>query len=403
MNKDKLERLLQQYFNNTITDTDCIELLDYLRNNDPDEIAKAIDERLLALEEGPEFNRFQAKKILERIKSDARFINQTDEQDEDKPVSKWYNNWIKVAAILIFFSTVGFYFLFNGYHKVTNQDNLAAAKSSEILPGNTKATLTLANGKVILLDNVADGTLTKSGRTVINKAHNEGLVYNTQADNNKTVPSTDTVYNTLTTPRGGEYKVKLPDGTNVWLNSSSSLSYPIEFAGNERYVKLTGEAYFEVAKNKDKPFYVCANNVCVKVLGTHFNIAAYNDDAELTTTLLEGSVLITKNSKQRLLAPGQQAVIRNNADLISVADASINQVMAWKNGYFVFNDDNINTIMKKLSRWYDVDIEYQGSFENLRFGGTFYRSKSIKELLNNLEKIGKVHFKITGRRIIVMQ
>lgn len=402
MNKDKLERLLQQYFDNTITDTDCIELLDYLRNNDPDEIAKTIDERSLTLEEGPEFNRFQAKKVLERIKSDSRFINQVIEPEEGKPAIKWYHSWVRVAAILIFFSAVGFYFLFNRYNKVTDQNNLTV-KSSEILPGSAKATLTLANGKVISLDNVADGMLTKSGRTVVNKAHNEGLVYNTQAGNSKTAANADTIYNTLTTPRGGEYKVKLPDGTNVWLNSSSSLSYPVEFAGNERHVKLTGEAYFEVAKNKDKPFFVCVNNVCVKVLGTHFNVAAYNDDAELTTTLLEGSVLITKNSKQRLLKPGQQAVVKNNADLINVSDASINQVMAWKNGYFVFNDDNMNTIMKKLSRWYDVDIEYQGSFENLRFGGTFYRSKSIKELLNNLERIGKVHFKITGRRIIVMQ
>lgn len=403
MNKDKLERLLQQYFNNTITDTDCIELLDYLRNNDPDEIAKTIDERLLTLEEGPEFNRFQAKKVLERIKSDSRFIRQSEEPEDAKPVNKWYRSWIRVAAILIFFSAVSFYFLFNKYHKVTDQDNLTVVKSAQILPGSAKATLTLANGKVILLDSAADGMLTKSGRTIVNKAHNEGLVYNTETDNHPTISNTDTVYNTLTTPRGGEYKVKLPDGTNVWLNSSSSLSYPVEFAGNERHVKLTGEAYFEVAKNKDKPFYVCVNNVCVKVLGTHFNIAAYTDDAELTTTLLEGSVLITKNSKQRLLKPGQQAIVKNNTDLINISDASINQVMAWKNGYFVFNDDNINTIMKKLSRWYDVDVEYQGSFENQRFGGTFYRSKGITELLNNLEKIGKVHFKITGRRIIVMQ
>lgn len=403
MNKDKLERLLQQYFNNTITDTDCIELLDYLRNNDPDEIAKTIDERLLTLEEGPEFNRFQAKKVLERIKSDSRFIRQSEEPEDAKPVNRWYRSWIRVAAILIFFSAVSFYFLFNKYHKVTDQDNLTVVKSAQILPGSAKATLTLANGKVILLDSAADGLLTKSGRTIVNKARNEGLVYSTETNNHPTITNTDTVYNTLTTPRGGEYKVKLPDGTNVWLNSSSSLSYPVEFAGNERHVKLTGEAYFEVAKNKDKPFYVCVNNVCVKVLGTHFNIAAYTDDAELTTTLLEGSVLITKNSKQRLLKPGQQAIVKNNTDLINISDASINQVMAWKNGYFVFNDDNINTIMKKLSRWYDVDVEYQGSFENQRFGGTFYRSKGITELLNNLEKIGKVHFKITGRRIIVMQ
>lgn len=161
MNKDKLERLLQQYFNNTITDTDCIELLDYLRNNDPDEIAKTIDERLLTLEEGPEFNRFQAKKVLERIKSDSRFIRQSEEPEDAKPVNKWYRSWIRVAAILIFFSAVSFYFLFNKYHKVTDQDNLTVVKSAQILPGSAKATLTLANGKVILLDSAADGMLTK--------------------------------------------------------------------------------------------------------------------------------------------------------------------------------------------------------------------------------------------------
>jgi ferric-dicitrate binding protein FerR (iron transport regulator) len=400
MNKDKLERLLQQYFNNTITDTDCIELLDYLRNHDPDEIANIIDEHALMLEEGPVFNAFQAKKVLERIKTDSRFTGQLIEPDDNKPIAKWYHSWIRVAAILIFFSAVGFYFVFNKY-KVTDQNNAAA--TSKILPGSAKATLTLANGKVILLDNIADGTLTKSGRTVVNKARNQGLVYNTLADAKKMAENVEPEYNTLTTPRGGEYKVMLPDGTNVWLNSSSSLSYPVEFAGNERRVKLNGEAYFEVAKNKDKPFYVCINKVQVKVLGTHFNIAAYNDDEQLTTTLLEGSVQISKNNRQCLLKPGQQAVVKNDADLITVSEGSIKQVMAWRNGYFVFNDDNIGTIMKKVSRWYDVDIEYKCNFENQRFGGTFYRTKSITELLNNLEKIGKVHFKITGRRITVMQ
>jgi transmembrane sensor len=197
--------------------------------------------------------------------------------------------------------------------------------------------------------------------------------------------------------------VVLPDGTHVWLNSASSLSYPVEFAGNERRVKLTGEAYFEVAKNKDKPFYVNSNNVQVRVLGTHFNISAYNDDDELKATLLEGSVQVSKNNSQSLLKPGQQAVINNGADMIRVSQANINEVMAWKNGYFIFNDDNIATILKKVSRWYDVDVEQRGNFEGQHFGGTFYRTKGIDELLKNLEKIGKVHFKITGRRVTAME
>jgi len=173
--------------------------------------------------------------------------------------------------------------------------------------------------------------------------------------------------------------------------------------GNERHVKLTGEAYFEVAKNKDKPFYVSINEAQVKVLGTHFNISAYQDDDELVTTLLEGSVQVSKNQQLCMLKPGQQAVLGNNTTYMQVSEANVNEAMAWKNGYFIFNDDNLATIMKKVSRWYNVDFDYKGGMENKRFGGTFNRAKDISELLNNLEKIGKVHFKTVGRRITVMQ
>ncbi|MGF7039633.1 FecR family protein [Mucilaginibacter lappiensis] len=404
MNKDKLKRLLHQYFNNAISDTDCIELLDYLGNHDSEQIADIIDEQMLMLDKGPKFNSLRANKVLEHIKADPRFANKPIEQINHKQlIVKLYHNWIRVAALIIFFSGIGFYFLLNRYNHIANQNNKAVVRSSKILPGSNKATLTLANGKVILLDSIADGMLAKSGRTVVNKAHKGELVYNTLADS-ISPEANAVVYNTLSTPRGGQYQLKLPDGTRVWLNSSSSISYPIEFTGNERRVKLTGEAYFEVAKNKEKPFYVSINNkMQVKVLGTHFNIAAYNDDEELTTTLLEGAVQISKNNKQCLLKPGQQAVVSNRTDVIAVSEANVSQAIAWKNGYFVFNDESIVTIMKKVSRWYDADIEYQGNFENQRFGGTFYRSKSINELLHHLEKIGKVHFKITGRRITVME
>ena len=194
----------------------------------------------------------------------------------------------------------------------------------------------------------------------------------------------------------------LPDGTKVWLDAGSSISYPVAFTGNSRRVRLTGQGYFEVAKNKEKPFYVEVNRSEVKVLGTHFNISAYEEDPENTTTLLEGSVQISKNGKAALLQPGQQASIAAGSDHIVVSEANIDDVMAWKNGYFIFNDDDIRGIMRKVSRWYDVDVDYRGDFAGRHFGGTFYRSKGINELLNHLERIGKLHFKVAGRRVTVM-
>ena len=392
--------MLQQYFDDTISRADCTELLNYLKEN-PAEIADLVDEKSLKLDDDSEFDQIQARKVLDNIKTDPRFNQAPLAVKPRTKIISLFISVAKVAAVISVFSAVGFYFIHK--HKPVN-NQVAVVKSSKILPGSSKAVLTLATGKVIVLDNKANGTLAKAGQVQVNKVANGKLVYDALPNDVKAkVIDNALVYNTLSTPRGGEYQVVLPDGTHVWLNSASSLSYPVEFAGNERRVKLTGEAYFEVAKNKDKPFYVNSNKVQVRVLGTHFNISAYNDDDELKATLLEGSVEVSKNNSQSLLKPGQQAVINNGADMIRVSQANINEVMAWKNGYFIFNDDNVATILKKVSRWYDVDVEQKGNFEGQHFGGTFYRTKGINELLKNLEKIGKVHFKITGRRVTAME
>jgi transmembrane sensor len=403
MNQDKLKYLLQQYFDGTINSYDCEELLNYLKDN-PGEVSGIIDEKLLKLDEGPELTSLQARNVLDSIKADPRFIESNTAKSKIKILSLFISI-AKAAAVITVFSTVGFYFI-NKNKTPQNTNKVATVKSTPILPGGNKAVLTLANGKTIVLDNKANGTLVKAGKVEVNKIADGKLAYNIQAAGvTAKVIDNALVYNTLSTPRGGQYQVVLPDGTQVWLNSASSLSYPVEFSGNERRVKLTGEAYFEVAKNRDKPFYVTSNNTQIRVLGTHFNISAYADDQEVTTTLLEGSVQVSKNNTQLVLKPGWQAMISNDADAnqIRVAQANINEVMAWKNGYFIFNDDNIATIMKKVSRWYDVDVELKGNFANQNFGGTFYRSKGIDELLKNLEKIGKVHFKVSGRRVTVME
>jgi transmembrane sensor len=398
MEKARLHSLLHPYLNNTINIVDCEELLNHLKKTDPAEIEHIIDTNLLDLNEGPAFGAEQSRKVFDRIKSDSRFSENSFIASE-KPIT-YKLLWLKIAAAALVFFTAGIFIIRHNKIAVINNKQANNMKPSVIVPGSQKAVLTMANGKVIILGNANNGMLAKTGISTVLKTHNGQIVY--QIKSASPVADNLVSYNTLTTPKRGEYQVILPDGTKVWLNAASSITYPTAFTGNERHVKLSGEAYFEVAKNKQKPFYVSMNNVQVRVLGTHFNIAAYSDDDAITTTLLEGSVQITKNSQQSLLKPGQQGVVNNDADKILVSEANIDDAMAWKNGYFLFNDDNITTIMKKVSRWYDVDIDYRGKFDDQKFGGTYYRSKSITELLQYLEMVGKIHFKITGRRITVM-
>ncbi|MGY0037823.1 FecR family protein [Pedobacter sp. NJ-S-72] len=206
--------------------------------------------------------------------------------------------------------------------------------------------------------------------------------------------------NTVSTPRGGQYRIILPDGTKVWLNSSSSLKFPEQFTSNERNVELKGEAYFEVAKNASKPFKVTVNSTVVKVLGTHFNIMAYNDDPFIKTTLLEGSVQLSNITTLDILKPGQQAVI-NKSGFVKVINTDTEQSIAWKNGYFFFNRANLKDIMKQLSRWYNIDVIYKGKMPvEEEFVGKIKRDSELSKTLKILEFSG-VNFKIIGNQLIV--
>jgi transmembrane sensor len=306
--------------------------------------------------------------------------------------------WWAAAAVLISIG-LGSLFINNQSPKLSVQNQAKNIRSSTIKPGKNTAVLTLANGASIVLDNAANGVLAKSGSTAIKKLKNGLLAY----DANKAGNHPDSnVLNTITIPRGGQYTVMLPDGTNVWLNSESSLTFPVVFKGLTRKVSLKGEAYFEVAKNKQMPFIVHTDNTDVKVLGTHFNVHAYKDDNNVKTTLLEGSVRLSSASSSTLLTPGEQGITDAVSGSITQKRVNINQVMAWKAGYFVFRDDDIHDIMKQISRWYDVEVVYEGYTTNMKFGGTYAKNKDINELLKGLEYTGLVHFKIEGRRIIVM-
>lgn len=403
MNTDKLQDLLRQYFDDTISPSDYNELLEYLKTADQDVIEQVIDEEMLSLKSGAIFSKKQSESVLNRIKSDMRFKNviPSPQNIYQPTIIRFYQRaWFRVAAAVLVLCTAGLFMIRHG--KIKGDFSRAVVKhiSTPIVPGSQKATLTMSNGNVIVLSNAANGILANTAAAKIVKQHQGQIIYDAKTNN---VASNEVGYNTLTTPRGGEYQVVLPDGSKVWLNAASSITYPVQFTGNERRVKLTGEAYFEVAKNKEKPFYVTMGNAEVRVLGTHFNISAYGDDDAITTTLLEGSVQISKNHSVSLLKPGQQAVINNKSDDIAVSEANLEDAMAWKNGYFIFSNDNITGIMKKVSRWYDVDVYYAANLNEQKFGGSYHRSKNINELLQYLEMIGKVHFKVQERRITVMK
>jgi transmembrane sensor len=308
------------------------------------------------------------------------------------------NSLLKIAAVLAL--AIGLGFFYQSYIKTSTPKTLKGKSidfaSRPIKPGRNTAELKLANGVVVQLDKIKDGVIAASENTKIRKLSTGSIEYS------KAASSVDHAMNTITVPAGGNYKVILPDGTAVWLNSVSSLTYPVSFQGKSRNVILKGEAYFEVAKNPKMPFVVAVDEMRVTVLGTHFDVNAYPEQAKIKTTLLEGSVRLNQASSQVILSPGEQGTVDRRSSDIRMARVNINKVMGWKNGYFMFQDDNIKDIMQQIARWYDVDIEYRGNVQNKSFGGIYSKHKDIIELLKGLELTGLVHFKIEGRRIIVM-
>jgi ferric-dicitrate binding protein FerR (iron transport regulator) len=275
------------------------------------------------------------------------------------------------------------------------------APKDDIVPGGNKAVLTLANGKKINLTDVNIGTLAEQSNVQITKIADGQLVYNVLSDQ-KVIDDQMNQNNTIETPRGGRYQMRLPDGTNVWLNSASRLTFPSSFSSlSKRKVELSGEAYFEVAKDKSRPFVVKTILQEVEVLGTHFNISSYEDESSVKTTLIEGSVkIVAKNGSDKILKPGQQSVL--TADNITVENISEGQqALAWKNDQFVFESNDIQYVMRMISRWYNVEVEYVGTIPENRFGGAISKFENISEVLKSLESTGRVKFKIEGRRILV--
>ena len=309
--------------------------------------------------------------------------------------------WPAYAAAVIILIALGVTLI--RYRNTSNEQKLTLKPQKDLLPGSNKAILTLADGSKIVLDDAKRGKIASQQNIVITKDKSGELVYQVAetAQTEDLPPVEKVVMNMLATPRGGQYQVVLPDGTRVWLNSASSLRYPTAFAGNERQVELSGEAYFEVSKDPNKPFYVKTATQTVTVLGTHFNINSYADEMATKTTLLEGSVRVTGNfnGATAKLKPGEQAV--NSPNAIEVKEnADIDEAVAWKNGKFLFRNTDLHTIMRQLSRWYDVDVEYQGNVVQKHYRGRISRNVPVSEIFQILKTSG-INFTIDGRKIIV--
>jgi ferric-dicitrate binding protein FerR (iron transport regulator) len=351
---------------------------------------KLIEETLPGYKEHDSLSEIRAEEIFKTILQNG---------ESKTPVVPMYRQPLfrrvaAVAAILILFAS-SYYFIKNrDQQQLAIQTTKTVGKSKDILPGTNKAVLTLADGTKLTLDSTTNGNLAKQGNTRILKVGNQ-LAYKVNGNDTKVL------YNLISTPRGGQYQIELADGSKVWLNAASSLKFPTAFTGKERKVELTGEAYFEVAKNAKMPFKVNVNGrEEVLVLGTHFNIMAYADEPAIKTTLLEGSVKIAKDKITGILTPGQQAQLTQEGELAIVDNADIDEVIAWKNGQTLFVHQDIKTIMRQVSRWYDLDVEYNGNKLPRFFTGSISRKSNLSSLLKILE-LSDVHFTIEGTKIIV--
>jgi transmembrane sensor len=305
--------------------------------------------------------------------------------------------WFRYAASIIILFGIGSYlYISNQKEKPSVTQNNSVPVQNDVAPGGNKAILTLADGSKIVLDSAKSGQLAREANATITKTADGRIVYNADEKLGSRL-----LFNTMGTPRGGQYQLTLPDGTQVWLNAESSITYPTAFTGKERKVTITGEAYFEVAKNKAKPFKVDIGSATIEVVGTHFNVNTYKEEPASNITLLEGSVRIKTVHTSLTLKPGQQGQLTDRG-LFLAANPDVEQVMAWKNGLFNFNRTPLDKVLTQLSRWYDVDVQYaNGKIPVKKVSGEMQRSLTLSQVLNILKGL-EIKYRIEGKKLIVL-
>lgn len=305
--------------------------------------------------------------------------------------------WRWIAAAILLIVTGSSLYIFKD-RKPATVLNVTPKTTDDILPGSNKATLTLNNGSTILLDDAATGSLGTQGNIEISKTADDRLVYTKAKKPNSSSEKIE--YNTVTTPRGGQYQIMLPDGTKVWLNAASSIHFPTSFAQQQRLVSITGEVYFEVARDSQRPFIVSSGNTTVQVLGTHFNIMGYDNEDVLKATLVEGSIKISTENKTVLLHPGEQIQV-GKEKFKHVKNADVDAELAWKNGLFYFKDAGIQTIMKQVERWYDITVKFEGDLPEKQFNGKIPRNVTLAELMEILSFYDDMQSYIDGTTITI--
>lgn len=309
---------------------------------------------------------------------------------------------IQFAAAALALLLAGWYFLSTVLNQNTQQVTADAAAEeqknfADVQPGGNRATLTLADGTIIVLDSLTKGAVSTQGSVQVVKPEDGELAYEVIGNSQQGAQG----YHVISTPRGGQYQVVLADGSRVWLNAASSLRYPSSFGHGKRKVELTGEGYFEIAHNADQPFIVTVNGMDVEVLGTSFNINAYSDEDDIRTTLVEGKVLVHAGKHRRSLVPGEQ--LRYKGDHLNVMESvDVAAVTAWKNGYFDLNGLSLQQMLRQISRWYNVDVRYEGTVPPFEFGGKLQRSLPFSKVVEIL-KMSNVNVDVSDEKVIVIK
>lgn len=381
MNDTDFKILFQKYLDDAITPEEMQLLQQQLRSHYPTAAIEELWETTLQTPyTGPRSSPAQLAALYGNVKPAGKVA-----------AMKWRKRLPYAAAILVLV-TAGSLWYYQSAQRLPHTPT-ATAIQQPVMPATGTVTLTLADGSIVKVDSLGNQTIRQAGAR-ISKAGNE-LVY---ASGNAAANGT----NTLTTPRGRQFQLKLPDGTRVWLNAASSLSYPTAFTGPQRKVTVTGEAYFEVAPNPQQPFVVATARSVVEVLGTRFNIRAYEAASQISTTLVDGAVRVSADQKgisSVVLKPGQVSILTATQMLVDKADTD--KTLAWKNGYFNFDGATLQQVLNELQRWYDIDVVYEGNVKNIRFGGELSRSKSLGQIITAL-KDNELHFRLEGNKLTVL-
>jgi ferric-dicitrate binding protein FerR (iron transport regulator) len=396
-NKQRLRHLLNSFADNKAAEHEIEEMLNLLRQQGDKELESFITEL-----------KHEPNNYTSEFPVDWENVWDKIHHSAIKPeIAVRKMRWFRAAAAILILITIGAYF-FNHSTKSTKKEIVRSVPvpirelPNDVQPGGNKAILTLANGSQIILDSASNGILAKQGKTNIVKLSNGQLAY--QGVNHQ---SGEVMYNTIGTPRGGQYKLVLPDGSGVWLNAISSIRFPTAFLGKERKVQITGEAYFEITKDHSRPFKVIVmtpsrnEGMEVEVLGTHFNINAYNDEPEIKTTLLEGSVKVNSGNNHMVIKPGQQSQVNSSGILKLIPNADVDEAVAWKDGRFEFRDADLKTILRQIMRWYDVDVAYESNLPDRYFTAAISRNKSLTGVLKIL-RLSDIDFKLDGKKLTVI-